>query len=137
MVKRASDDELARTGMQPQECHANTQFMVNSCPVGRMNQVLGWWYKEDEDVYVLHSVVGQDDIMCCVTPSPHVIENPFQFIPDEKIKMRMKGDEFIFYRNGQIIGPGVRNNPEATLQEMASLRQELESGCDSYDMLPE
>ena len=111
--------------------------MEDNCPVEQTHQVLGWWFNKDENVYVLHSVIRQGDNMICVTPSPYDAENPFHFIPDEKIEMRKDDDEFIFSRNGQSIDAGVRKNSGTTLQEMTALRRDLESGCDPYDVLPE
>ena len=133
MVERASDDQLAWARMKPQECHANARFMEENCPDGRTRQILGWWFQQGQ--YVLHSVIRQGDTMICVTPSPYNTENPFQFIPDDEIEVRKEGDQYVFYRNEQPIGPGVRGDPETALRKGATLRKRLKSGINPYEVM--
>ena len=133
MVMRASDEELKQMRMQPQECHTNAQFMEENSPDRRVRQILGWWIIQDR--YVLHSVIQQDDTMICVTPSPYSTETPFQFIPDDEIKARREGNQCVFYRNEQLIGVGLRSDPETLLREGAILRKQLESGINPYEIM--
>lgn len=133
MVERASDEQLAWARMKPQECHANARFMEANDPDGRTRQILGWWFQQGQ--YVLHSVIKQGDTLICVTPSPYNTENPFPFIPDDKIEVREEGDHYVCYRKGQPIGPGVRGDPETALREGALLRKRLESGINPYEAM--
>lgn len=133
LVERASDDQLAWARMKAQKCHANARFMEVSDPHGKTRQILGWWFQQGQ--YVLHSIIQQGDTMICVTPSPFNTENPFPFIPDDKIEVREEEDHYVCYRNGQLIGPGVRSDPEGALREGEALRRRLESGVNPYEAM--
>lgn len=130
-VMRYPDDALEYMRMPPRECHKNARFMQDNDPNGRLKQVTGWWMQDGN--YVLHSVVDQYGDYVCVTPAPLHPENPFDFIPDEKIEWRDEGDFRVAYRDGVKIGPGVRSNPTKAIADLEEIRSRLLSGMNPYE----
>jgi hypothetical protein len=133
IVTRYPDHILKFMRMKPRECHANSRFMQEKDPDGRMKHVTGWLNVDDH--YILHSVVDQCGQMVCVTPVQLEQSGTFEFIPDSQIEWRENGNVREAYRQDVLIGPGLRSNPEKTRADLAELRARLLSGMNPYDAL--
>lgn len=132
-VTRYPTHVLAYMRMPPRQCHANARFMQDNDPDKRLKQVTGWWIQEGQ--YVLHSVVDQHGDYVCVTPAPMESDQPFDFIPDDKIEWRDEGEYRTAYRDGVEIGPGVRTNPVKLMEEMKIIKGRLLSGMNPYEAM--
>jgi hypothetical protein len=125
-VRRYPGEVLRQMRMPPNQCHANTQFMVDNDPDGRCRQVSGWLFQVGN--YVLHSVVERGEDLFCVTPYPVPVTDTFSFIPDPKIEWveNSKGKEA--YRDGYRIEYGVRSDPLETIRINEVVRERIKNG---------
>jgi hypothetical protein len=125
-AERAPADQLEWGGMQPRECHANSIFYSRNDPTGASKHVLGWWVQGD--LLVLHSVIENDGRYICITPQESDVPAVFPFIPDPAIEAREEGDHLEYYRNGQPITAGLRQDPVAHRASIVLMRERLLGG---------
>lgn len=127
-------DQLEYMRMKPRECHANCRFMEQNGQEHKIRQVIGW--RNDDGIYVLHSVIRQNDgRLYCVTPSEANLQK-FEFIPDEEIQCR-EGDDGLYHysRKGIEVGYGVRSNPDKTIAYAKKVKERLLSGMNPFEAM--
>lgn len=136
-VQRAPAHQLEWMRMKPRECHQNCRFYEAESN-GRFKQQCGWVFGPGEGLLILHSVVLdlQTGALGCITPTPGMPEK-FAFIPDDKIEWVDDEDNNVrgALRSGHMIHPGVRENPERTIEEAAALIARLEAGEDPWSVM--
>lgn len=131
-AKRADEFSMRRWGMLPNECHANC-YRAALQSGGRIKHVTGWWPQGGN--FLSHSIIFENGEFICITPSRFGQVTDLVFIPDNRIDKICENGDFQLYRDGRPIGPGVRMNPQATMQEGQRLRAALESGMDPIEIL--
>jgi len=127
-------DKLEYMRMKPRECHVNCRFMEENGQEHNIRHVVGW--RNDDGIYVLHSVIRQDDgRLYCVTPNEASLEQ-FKFIPDDEIQCRESDDgRYHYSRKGVEIGYGFRSNPDETIAYAKKMKERLLSGMHPYEAM--
>ncbi|WP_338576505.1 hypothetical protein V8J38_14030 [Brevundimonas olei] len=128
-AQRASAQEIAYMRMPVSECHANCRWYEANDPTGTFKAVVGWLVDPDGN-YVLHSVIsdGQGGYGC-ITPATADNRPFFEFVPDPKISWQDGKDGYRrAIRGGQVIGAGVRSDPDKTIAEALEVKRKLLAG---------
>lgn len=134
-VFRMEEEQMQELGMKPNHCHENCLRLEAEDPTQQIKRITGWWPSEGK--FLSHSVVQANNELVCVTPIVYAPYTPIPFVPDTAIEVRYHpGDNCDYlYRNGRMIGTGVRHDPERTIKECDWVREQLDAGRDPVDIV--
>lgn len=124
---RMSRHDLDLMQMPLNECHANARWYSKNYPGKNCRMVSGWFV--ENYCFILHSLVKIEEAYICVTPV-EFSEEKFLFIPDSKIVWIENGDVLSPVRDGQKVGPGLRQYPAFTMAQNENFRNRLLAGID-------
>jgi hypothetical protein len=128
---RATPENLAVMGMTAKNCHENCAWYADNDPGGEWEHVFGWWMQPS--ALVLHSVIRRGDKYVCITPQADpAVKNDFLFIPDDAITPEKADDHYLLLRNGVSHHPGLRLDPQATIEYMAKVKERLSTKMNPY-----
>ena len=132
VVRRASPEQLSWCRMKPRLCHDNCAWYERNDPTGRSKVCTGW-IRDQSGNFVLHAVMKRGTEYVCITPVPNDEATHFDFIPDPAIVVSMEDGKYRHHRQGQLIGVGLRPDPEKTLAHANRVRERIESGMDPIE----
>ena len=130
-VVRQPDERLLWMKMVPNKCHANAGWYAENDPTGKSRMITGWWQQDDK--YLHHSVIATGDNFVCITPIIVPAPQTFEFIPDSKVEWRDEGEARFAWRNGRLVGPGLRADIELALRQNAYVKARIDQGMEPLE----
>lgn len=122
-VGRMPAMNLEQGGFERGKCHDNA-IRFERLTGGEWKAVLGWCITIPSGDYLCHSVVTDGERWLCVTPTEDGSVLFFDFVPDPHLEI---GDNVMF-RRGEVVGPGLRRDPETTMAYVRYYLDRLEAG---------
>ena len=136
-VERLPSAQIAYMRTRERLCHDNCAWYERSDPSGEWKAVTGWLVDQTTGNYVLHAVIrSSSGDYRCITPTPHVSIQHFDFIPDPAIVTTRDEDGYYRHvREGYVLGAGIRPDPAKTIARIQVARARIMAGDDLLDVM--
>lgn len=136
-VERVPPAQIAYMRTRERLCHDNCVWYEKNDPSGNSKAVTGWLVDQTTGNYVLHAVIrSSSGEYRCITPTPHVSLQQFDFIPDPAIVTTRDEDGYYRHvREGYVLGVGIRPDPAKTIARIRTARARIMAGDDLLDVM--
>lgn len=136
-VERVPSALIAYMRMKERLCHDNCAWYEKNDPSGEWKAVTGWLMDQTTGNYVLHAVIrSASGDYRCITPTPQVSIQQFDFIPDPAIVTTRDEDGYFRHvREGYVLGAGIRPDPAKTIARIEVARARIMAGDDLLEVM--